>query len=38
MAAQHKSPIYVAANLFSEVEDMTEVLSRIQESGEQDEV
>ena len=37
MAAQHKSPIYVAANLFSEVEDMTEVLSRIQESGEQDE-
>ena len=37
MAAQHKSPIYVAANLFADVEDMSEVLSRIQDSGEQDE-
>ena len=35
MAAQHKSPIYVAANLFADVEDMSEVLSRIQDSGEQ---
>ena len=33
MAAQHKSPIYVATNLFNEVEDMSEVLSRIQDSG-----
>ncbi len=37
MAAQHKSPIYVAANLFADVEDMSEVLSRIQDSGDQDE-
>jgi hypothetical protein len=27
----------VAANLFADVEDMSEVLSRIQDSGEQDE-
>ena len=36
MAAQHKSPIYVAANLFEDVEDMSEVLSRIQNSGDND--
>ncbi|MDP6891854.1 MAG: DUF151 domain-containing protein [Verrucomicrobiota bacterium] len=36
MAAQHKSPIYVAANLFEDVEDMSEVLSRIQDSGDHD--
>lgn len=36
MAAQHKSPIYVATNLFENVEDMSEVLSRIQDSGDHD--
>ena len=36
MAAQHKSPIYVATDLFEDVEDMSEVLSRIQNSGDND--
>ena len=36
MAAQHKSPIYVATDLFEDVEDMSEVLSRIQDSGDHD--
>ena len=36
MAAQHKSPIYVAANLFADVEDMSEVLSRIQDADDPD--
>ena len=36
MAAQHKSPIYVASDLFEDVEDMSEVLSRIQDSGDHD--
>ena len=36
MAAQHKSPIYVATNLFKDVEDMSEVLSRIQDSSDHD--
>jgi len=36
MAAQHKSPIYVATDLFEYVEDMSEVLSRIQDSGDHD--
>ena len=36
MAAQHKSPIYVATDLFEDVEDMSEVLSRIQDAGDHD--
>ena len=36
MAAQHKSPIYVATDLFEDVEDMSEVLSRIQNSEDND--
>jgi len=36
MAAQHKSPIYVATDLFEDVEDMSEVLFRIQDSGDHD--
>jgi len=36
MAAQHKSPIFVASKLFEDVEDMSEVLARIQDSGDPD--
>ena len=33
LATAQKRPIFVAANLFEQVEDMTEVLDRINESG-----
>ena len=33
LAAHYKSPVYVAADLFDEVEDMTEVLTQIQDSA-----
>ena len=33
LAVQQKSPIYVANSLFEQVEDMTEVLERINENG-----
>ena len=33
LAAHYKSPVYVAAPLFEEVEDMSEVLSQIQDSA-----
>ena len=33
LATAHKRPIYVAASLFEQVEDMTELLERINESG-----
>jgi len=37
LAAHYKSPVYVAADLFAEVEDMSEVLAQIQESAGDDE-
>jgi hypothetical protein len=33
IASAHKSPIYVRSNLFNQVEDMSEVLERINENG-----
>jgi bifunctional DNase/RNase len=33
LATAQKKPIYVAASLFEQVEDMTEVLDRINEAG-----
>lgn len=33
LATAHKRPIYVASNLFEQVEDMTELLERINENG-----
>ena len=33
IAAAQKKPIYVSAPLFAQVEDMSEVLNRINESG-----
>ena len=33
LASHYKSPVYVAADLFDEVEDMTEVLTQIQAAG-----
>jgi hypothetical protein len=33
LATAHKKPIYVAAGLFEQVEDMTELLERIKENG-----
>jgi hypothetical protein len=33
IASAHKSPIYVRSNLFDQVEDMSEVLERINENG-----
>lgn len=33
IATAHKRPIYVASSLFDEVEDMSEVLQRINENG-----
>jgi hypothetical protein len=33
LASHYKSPVYVAADLFDEVEDMTEVLTQIQDSA-----
>jgi len=33
LAAHYKSPVYVAPDLFAEVEDMSEVLAQIQESA-----
>ena len=33
LATAQKRPIYVASNLFEQVEDMSEVLDRINESG-----
>ncbi len=37
IATAQKRPIFVAQSLFSEVEDMTEVLERINEKGEENE-
>jgi bifunctional DNase/RNase len=37
LAAAHKRPIYVASDLFEQVEDMSEVLKRINEGGEPEE-
>lgn len=37
IAAAHKRPIYVAAALFEQVEDMSEVLDRINENNEENE-
>jgi bifunctional DNase/RNase len=36
MAAQQKAPIYVSQEVWDEVEDMTEVLEKIEESREED--
>ena len=33
IAAAHKKPIFVSSNLFEQVEDMSEVLDRMNESG-----
>jgi bifunctional DNase/RNase len=33
IAAAHKKPIFVSSNLFDQVEDMSEVLDRMNESG-----
>jgi bifunctional DNase/RNase len=33
LATAHKKPIYVAAGLFEQVEDMSELLERIKENG-----
>jgi hypothetical protein len=33
IAAAHKKPIFVTASLFEQVEDMSEVLNRINETG-----
>jgi hypothetical protein len=33
LATAQKRPIYVASNLFEQVEDMSEVLDRINETG-----
>ena len=33
LATAQKRPIYVSASLFEEVEDMTEILNRINENG-----
>jgi hypothetical protein len=37
IAAAQKKPIYVSAPLFAQVEDMSEVLNRINESGSESE-
>jgi len=37
LAAHYKSPVFVAADLFAEVEDMSEVLAQIQESASDEE-
>jgi uncharacterized protein len=36
LAVQQKSPIYVAAKVFNAVEDMSEVLKRMNQEGEED--
>ena len=35
MAAQQRAPIYVSLDVWDEVEDMTEMLRKIQEDGPQ---
>jgi hypothetical protein len=37
IAAAHKKPIFVAASLFAQVEDMSEVLDKMNESGSESE-
>ena len=36
LAVQQKSPIYVASKVFNAVEDMTEVLKRMNQEGSED--